>query len=74
MRISFFFFKRPRRFGKSLTVKLIFEVITTPHPFLTEWTLRGIYNPDFTPKAHTQQIVDAFKIFKEAWVDLANAN
>ena len=52
----------------------IFEVITTPHPFLTEWTLRGIYNPDFTPKAHTQQIVDAFKIFKEAWVDLANAN
>lgn len=52
----------------------IFEVITTPHPFLTEWTLRGIYNPDFTPKVHTQQIVDAFKIFKEAWVDLANAN
>lgn len=52
----------------------IFEVITTPHPFLTEWTLRGIYNPDFTPKAHTQQIVDAFKIFKEAWVDFANAN
>lgn len=52
----------------------IFEVITTPHPFLVDWTLRGVYNPDFTPKAHTQQIVDAYKIFKGAWVDLASAD
>lgn len=51
----------------------IFEVITTSHPYLTDWTLRGVYNPDFTPKAHTQRIVDAFKIFKGGWVDLANA-
>ncbi len=51
----------------------IFEVITTPHPFLADWTLRGVYNPDFTPKPHTQQIVDALGIFKDAWVDLAEA-
>lgn len=52
----------------------IFEVITTPHPDLADWTLRGVYNPDFTPKAHTQRIVDAYKIFKGAWVDLASAD
>jgi hypothetical protein len=52
----------------------IFEVITTPHPFLADWTLRGVYNPNFTPKPHAQQIVDAFKIYKGAWVDFANAN
>ena len=52
----------------------IFEVITTPHPYLVDWTLRGVYNPDFTPKPHTQRIVDAFKIFKGAWVDLASAD
>ena len=51
----------------------IFEVITTPHPYLVDWTLRGVWNPDFTPKSHTQQIVDAYKIFKDAWVDLATA-
>ena len=28
----------------------VFEVITTPHPYLKDWTLRGVYNPDFTPK------------------------
>ncbi|MGV8096054.1 MAG: DUF4978 domain-containing protein [Mangrovibacterium sp.] len=51
----------------------IFEVITTPHPYLVDWTLRGVYNPDFTPKDHTQRIVDAFRIYKDAWVDLATA-
>lgn len=51
----------------------IFEVITTPHPDLADWTLRGVWNPDFTPKPHTQRIVDAFKIYKNAWVDLASA-
>ncbi len=51
----------------------IFEVVTTPHEYLVDWTLRGVYNPDFTPKPHTQQIVDAFKIFKGAWVDIAEA-
>ncbi|MDR0542679.1 MAG: DUF4978 domain-containing protein [Dysgonamonadaceae bacterium] len=52
----------------------VFEVITTPHPYLVDWTLRGVWNPDFTPKAHTQRVVDAFKIFKGAWVDLATAD
>lgn len=51
----------------------VFEVITTPHPDLADWTLRGVWNPDFTPKTHTQRIVDAFKIYKDAWVDLASA-
>lgn len=61
---------------KSLTLGCgyeIFEVVTTPHPYLVDWTLRGVYNPDFTPKPHTQRIVDAFKIYKDAWVDLATA-
>lgn len=52
----------------------VFEVITTPHPFLMDWTLRGVWNPDFTPKKQTQRIIDAFKIFKQAWVDLASAD
>lgn len=52
----------------------VFEVITTSHPFLEDWTLRGVWNPDFTPKEHTQRIVDAFSIYKQAWVDLASAD
>lgn len=51
----------------------IFEVITTPNPRLTEWTLRGLWNPDFTEKSHTQRIVNAYKIFKNAWYDFAIA-
>ena len=51
----------------------IFEIVTTPHEYLKDWTLRGIYNPDFTPKAHTANITDAFKIFRDGWVDLACA-
>lgn len=54
----------------------IFEVITSTSPKLEArgLTIRGVYNPDFTPKPHTQRIVDAFKIFKGAWVDLASAD
>lgn len=52
----------------------IFEVITTAHEYLKDWTLRGLYNPDFTPKAHTANIADAFKIFRDGWVDLASAD
>lgn len=51
----------------------IFEVITTPNPMLEDWTLRGVYQPNFSPRWYTQRIVDAFKIFKHGWVDLAEA-
>ncbi len=51
----------------------IFEVITTPNPQLQEWTLRGVFNPDFSHKPHTQRILDAYKIFKNAWHDFAIA-
>ena len=52
----------------------IFEVVTTPHEYLQDWTLRGIYNPDFSFKPHTQQIIDAFGILRGGWVDLACAD
>lgn len=52
----------------------VFEVITTPHPYLTEWTLRGVYNPDFTPKSQTQRLIDAYGIFRAAWWDFATAS
>ena len=51
----------------------VFEVITTPHPYLVDWTLRGVYNPDFTPKGHAQRLIDAYKVFKDAWYDFATA-
>lgn len=51
----------------------IFEVITTPNPRLAEWTLRGLWNPDFTEKDHTKKIVNAYKIFKNGWRDFAIA-
>lgn len=51
----------------------IFEAITTSHPFLQEWTLRGLFNPDFSQKPHTQRILDAYKIFQNAWSDFAIA-
>lgn len=51
----------------------VFEVITTPHPYLVDWTLRGVYNPDFTPKGQVQRLIDANKIYKDAWYDFATA-
>ncbi len=62
---------------KSLTMGCgyeVFEVITTPHPYLVEWTLRGVYNPDFTPKSQTQRLIDAYGIFRAAWWDFATAS
>ncbi|MCA5006274.1 DUF4978 domain-containing protein [Sphingobacterium bovistauri] len=51
----------------------IFEVVTTPHEYLKDWTLRGVYNPDFSKKSHTNRIMDAYKIYKNAWCDFAIA-
>lgn len=51
----------------------VFEVVTTPHPYLVEWTLRGVYNPDFTPKGQTRRLIDANLIFKKGWYDFATA-
>lgn len=51
----------------------VFEVITTPHPFLADWTLRGVYNPDFSEKAQTRRLIDAYRIFKDSWYDFATA-
>jgi len=51
----------------------VFEVITTPHPYLKDWTLRGVYNPDFTPKGQLQRLIDAYAIYKAAWYDFATA-
>lgn len=51
----------------------VFEVITTPHPYLVDWTLRGVYNPDFTPKGQAQRLIDAYGIYKAAWYDFATA-
>jgi len=51
----------------------VFEVVTTPDPQLKDWTLRGVYNPDFTPKGQTQRLIDAYAIFKGAWYDFATA-
>lgn len=51
----------------------VFEVVTTPDPQLKDWTLRGVYNPDFTPKGQTQRLIDAYGIFKGAWYDFATA-
>ncbi len=52
----------------------VFEVITTPHPYLKDWTLRGVYNPDFSPKSQTQRLIDAYCIFRAAWWDFATAS
>lgn len=52
----------------------VFEVVTTAHPFLKEWTHRGVYNPDFSPKPHTRRIVDAFGIVRKAWYPFATAD
>lgn len=52
----------------------VFEVVTTPDPQLKDWTLRGVYNPDFTPKGQTQRLINAYGIFKGAWYDLATAD
>ena len=41
---------------------------------MVDWTLRGVYNPDFTPKPHTQRIVDAFQNIQRSMVDLASAD
>lgn len=51
----------------------VFEVVTTPDPQLVDWTLRGVYNPDFTPKGQTQRMIDSYGIFKGAWYDFATA-
>lgn len=52
----------------------VFEVITTPHRYLVDWTLRGVYNPDFTPKSQTQRLIDAYGIFRAVWYDFAVAS
>lgn len=52
----------------------VFEVITSPHPYLTDWTLRGVYNTDFTPKPQTQRLLEANALFKSAWYDFATAD
>lgn len=52
----------------------IFEIVTTPHEYLKDWTLRGIYNPDFSFKSHTKRIIDIFGILRGGWVDLASAD
>lgn len=52
----------------------VFEVVTTRHPFLIDWTLRGVYNTDFSQKPHTQRLIDANLIYKNAWVDLVIAD
>lgn len=49
----------------------VFEVITTPNPQLVDWTLRGVYNPDFTAKGQTRRLIDAYSIYKAAWYDFA---
>ncbi len=49
----------------------VFEVVTTPNPLLKDWTLRGVYNPDFTKKSQTDDLIDANKIFRSGYVDLA---
>lgn len=51
----------------------VFEVVTTPDPQLKDWTLRGVYNPDFTPKGQTSRLINAYAIFKGAWYDFATA-
>lgn len=51
----------------------VFEVVTTPHPYIAEFTLRGVYNTDFTPKGQTQRLIDANLIFKNGWYDFATA-
>lgn len=48
----------------------VFEVVTTPHEKLVDWTLRGVYNTDFTKKEHTQRLIDANKIYRNGWLDL----
>lgn len=52
----------------------VFEVVTTKSPLLVDWTLRGVYNTDFSKKPHTQRLIDANNIFKNAWLDLAIAD
>lgn len=52
----------------------VFEVVTTPDPQLADWTLRGVYNPDFTQKGQTQRLINAYAIFKGAWYDFATAD
>jgi len=51
----------------------VFEVVTTPHPYIAEYTLRGVYNPDFSPKGQTQRLIDANCIFRKGWYDFATA-
>lgn len=51
----------------------VFEVVTTPHPYIKDYTLRGVYNPDFTPKGQTARLIEANSIFKKGWYDFATA-
>lgn len=52
----------------------VFEVVTTKSPLLADWTLRGVYNTDFSTKPQTQKLIDANNIYRKAWVDLAIAD
>lgn len=47
----------------------VFEVVTTKADDLKDYTLRGVYNTDFTFKPQTQRLIDAFGIFRGAWYD-----
>ncbi len=48
----------------------IFEVITTDDSRLADWTLRGVWNPDWSKKPHTDRVCDANGIYKKAYVDI----
>ncbi len=52
----------------------IFEVITTDHPYLVDWTLRGVWNPDWTKKEHTDSVIAANGIYKKGFMDIVLAD
>ena len=52
----------------------VFEIITTDNPQLVDWTLRGLYNPDKTKKAHTDSVIIANQMYKRAYVDIVLAD
>ena len=56
----------------ALTTKNIVKTLFPDLPS-RDWTLRGVYNPDFTPKGQTRRLIDAYGIFKGAWYDFATA-
>ncbi len=51
----------------------VFEVVTTSDPQLVDWELRGVFNTDFTKKAHTDRLIDANRIYRNGFLDLVLA-